>query len=288
MRPHFAATIEARHCPDDRAKSHQLSRESAHSLGRINAILPRLCGCPPRVIGTHRARQFIGSRASTLQLNGEVHAWFAKLDGLGLSARTRVLSEEERLRAARFSFDRDRDRFVATRIVLRLVVSHYLSTAPETVCFKYSPFGKPSLATHEALQFSISHSKDLAVIAVSDSAIGVDVEYVHEIPGLDRVMETVCTGDELRQLAALSPPDRLQGFLRCWTRKEAYVKALGEGLSMDLRTLEVWPVHPALQRADRLPVTITDLPVPEEYFGSAATVGSTVRVCTRWFTPGDF
>lgn len=148
-----------------------------------------------------------------------------------------VLSPDEAARAARFVFDRDRDRYVAGRSALRRILSRYLDLSPDAVAFTYGPNGRPSVA---GLTFNLSHTGDLAALVVAwdeGIALGVDIEAAREIePG---VAEAHFTAGELATLRSLSPSEWRAGFFRCWTRKEAYLKAWGTGLATDLSSFEV-------------------------------------------------
>lgn len=146
-----------------------------------------------------------------------------------------LLSPDERDRAERFVMARDRDRFVSGRARLRAIVAGYLGEAPGAVRFRYGAWGRPEL---DGLHFSLSHSGDRAVLAVSrDVPVGADIEAVRAVD-LD-LARSVFTPGEQRTLAALPAAERVAAFLRGWTRKEAYLKGRGTGLSTDLQSFEV-------------------------------------------------
>jgi 4'-phosphopantetheinyl transferase len=150
-----------------------------------------------------------------------------------------VLSDDEVERASRFVFDRHRNRYLAGRLALRELLGRYLDRAPSDLRFDYSAHGKPELPG-ETLRFNVAHSDDLAVIALTaQDRLGIDVERVRELPDLDDVARTVFSASELEVLGALPRDTRTQAFFNCWTRKEAFVKAVGEGLSRPLRTFDV-------------------------------------------------
>ena len=154
-----------------------------------------------------------------------------------------LISADERARAARFRHERDAKRFVAGRGQLRRVLGHYLDLDPSRVAFSYGRFGRPSLAdpaVRPPLDFNLAHSDGLALLAVTGgAAVGVDLERARPgFGGIDIARQFFAPG-ELRQLLALPEARREAAFLRCWTRKEAYVKAHGAGLQMALDSFEV-------------------------------------------------
>jgi len=150
-----------------------------------------------------------------------------------------ALSDDECERAARFRFDHDRRRFVAGRSALRSLIAAYLDVAPAEVAFGYGPQGK-QFVPGSMLSFNVSHSGGCAVYAFgSCHEIGVDVELLDHARYGDDVTERFFSPDEVATLQALEPAMRPLAFLRCWTRKEAFIKARGEGLSLPLHEFDV-------------------------------------------------
>ena len=153
-----------------------------------------------------------------------------------------MLSPDEQARAARFHFARDREHYIAGRGTLRMLLGAALGLAPASVAFSYGSAGKPSLAMPHAgtgLAFNVSHSADLAVIAfATNRSIGVDIERVR--PDVDEAcVARLFAHDERSTIAGLADGRRQQAFFDCWTRKEAYVKAIGCGLSIELDRFSV-------------------------------------------------
>jgi 4'-phosphopantetheinyl transferase len=175
----------------------------------------------------------------------EVRVWQIELEATGdpLPALPNILSEDERARAARFHFDRDRRRFCMARVGLRRILGAYLGVAPEAVRFGYSSHGKPHLdpAIHgEALRFNLSHSGELALVALAyRREVGVDVEVIRPLPDREAIAERFFSPGEVRQLRALPDEQREEAFFACWTRKEALIKAHGGGLSLPLDDFQV-------------------------------------------------
>ena len=177
--------------------------------------------------------------------SGEVHVWRARLEQPQelQDEFLRTLDLDERERAHRFHFEKHRRRFILGRGFLRLLLGRYLKIAPEEVRFGYGPYGKPSLADeHKAsgLRFNASHSHELAVYAfVQEREIGVDVEYVKDDFQSEEIAQRFFSAQEVQMLTALPKHERHAAFFRCWTRKEAYIKAIGSGLSHPLDQFDV-------------------------------------------------
>ena len=196
---------------------------------------------------------------------GEVHVWRVPL---GQSPKhieyyLAELSDDERARAERFRFPKHRDHFIVARGALREILSRYTATSAEDIVFSYTEYGKPELAdSPNGIHFNVSHSGDLALCALcSGHAVGVDIEWagrrlLREEAEMLRLAKRFFSPAELAALHALPSSDRAQGFLNCWTRKEAYIKARGEGLSLPLDqfTVSLAPDEtPALVHTDAGP-----------------------------------
>jgi len=159
------------------------------------------------------------------------------------AASAALLSAAERERASRFAFDLDRRRFSVARAGLRTLLAARLGVTAETVDLTYGRNGKPALANDQAdseLRFNVSHSADIAAYAFSfGREIGIDVENIREIVNADNIAARFFSAGENESYHSLDPIDKPLGFLNCWTRKEAFIKAMGEGLTYSLRDVEV-------------------------------------------------
>ena len=169
----------------------------------------------------------------------EVHVWRAYLDQDRLTVQTSlaILSPDERERASRFYFQRDREHFVIARGALRIILSRYVNLSPRQIRFAYNRYGKPSLSREASddLRFNISHAHGIAVYAVTRGReVGIDVEWVRKDFASLEIAERFFSPTEVSMLRALPPNLRTAAFFNCWTRKEAYIKARGEGLSQPL------------------------------------------------------
>jgi 4'-phosphopantetheinyl transferase len=171
---------------------------------------------------------------------GDADLWLVALDapacaGHGLQS---LLSSDERERAQRFVFERDRQRFIAARGMLRTLLGRYVRIAPDAIRFDYGARGKPQLRDGSggpSVQFNLSHSGGWALLGVTrDAPIGVDIEVHRDVPEAASIARSNFALEETRHLLSLPPSQRVQAFFECWTRKEAYIKALGDGLSMPL------------------------------------------------------
>jgi 4'-phosphopantetheinyl transferase len=190
-----------------------------------------------------------------MAISSEVQVVVARLDPGPHKAHALALSlsKAERGRAARFRFDRERRRFTVARARLRELLAERLDVPPESIEFVYGREGKPALAERFARsgwRFNLSHCGELAVFAFSRAGeVGVDVEAVHAIAEADAIAARVFSRREHEAYRALAPTERPLAFFRCWTRKEAFVKALGGGLSMPLAEVDVahappgWRLH---------------------------------------------
>jgi 4'-phosphopantetheinyl transferase len=177
--------------------------------------------------------------------DNELHVWRASLDCEPSIVRDMeaTLSGDEIARAARFHFRRDRDRFVAGRNILRALLGAYLNKPPASLNFSYGPRGKPALQIEDLganTKFNLSHSQGLAVYAFAlDREVGIDVELVRpEFAGFE-IADRFFSPREVAALRALPQDLQAEGFFNCWTRKEAYVKARGEGLQIPLESFSV-------------------------------------------------
>jgi 4'-phosphopantetheinyl transferase len=169
----------------------------------------------------------------------DLWTWTLDVDDAERGRLYAYLSEDEAARASRFVFERDRQRFIVARGRLREVLAHVVGVKPATLRFDYAAHGKPSLAAFSDVRFNLSHSEALAALAVSRAGveIGVDVEHVR--PLKEDIAERFFSRREAATLRALPESEQVDAFFRCWTRKEAIVKAIGEGLSHALDSFDV-------------------------------------------------
>lgn len=150
-----------------------------------------------------------------------------------------VLDPQERLRASRFRFDNHRRSFVVAHGALRTLLASYLKTSASNIQFEYGYNGKPGLSG-SAVTFNMSHSGDMAVFAFTDGCeIGIDVEEIRPMEDMDQIAAHFFCPDEAAELQRMPANERERGFFLCWTRKEAYIKAIGDGLSVPLNDFRV-------------------------------------------------
>ncbi|HVS38179.1 MAG TPA: 4'-phosphopantetheinyl transferase superfamily protein [Gemmataceae bacterium] len=174
---------------------------------------------------------------------GEVHVWAAALDRPAdeVAELSRRLSDEERERAGRFRHAASRDEFIIARALVRRLLGDCLGVCPRSVRFSQTARGKPRLAAEPApLSFNVSHSHGMALFALTSRCeVGVDVERVRPFSDEMGLADRFFTPTEAAALRALDAAGRLETFFRLWTRKEAYLKAHGLGLSYGLERVEV-------------------------------------------------
>lgn len=221
---------------------------------------------------------------------GEVHVWLSSLDcpPPQMDIFMRTINDEERDRAARFHFQKDRDHFIAARGVLRDILSRYLGIEPHRLRFQYSNYGKPSLAEQprkDRLCFNISHSRGLALFGLTcGREIGVDLEYVRSGLADEQIAERFFSTYEVRTLRALPKHLQNEAFFNCWTRKEAYIKARGEGLSLPLHLFDVSlvPGEPAALLSTRVDEQESSHWMLRELFPADGFVGAVAAKGLGW------
>jgi 4'-phosphopantetheinyl transferase len=226
-----------------------------------------------------------------------VHVWLAKLDQPPetLRALHNLLSPDEIERAERFHFRKHRAHFTVARGVLRRILGGYLRVEPSQLRFAYSTHGKPALAgikEHRTLRFNLSHSHQLALYGFTlRREIGLDLEYRREDFACERIAEQFFSQREVEALRALPAPLRTEGFFNCWTRKEAYVKAVGLGLSLPLDQFDVSlsPFEPAAllrtgdDKREAARWSLRELTTAEGYTAALAVEGHDWQLkCWHW------
>jgi 4'-phosphopantetheinyl transferase len=171
-----------------------------------------------------------------------IHIWSAGLamPPRHVAALARNLSSDDGQRAQRFRFEDHRRRFIVGRGLLRAILGRYLAMDPDRIRLGYGPHGKPMLLEDQTIQFNVSHAHEMVMFGFSRGhAIGVDIEQVKPVSGFERIAERFFSPQEYTSLQSLPAQERLLAFLSCWTRKEAFIKALGEGLSYPLHQFDV-------------------------------------------------
>lgn len=225
----------------------------------------------------------------------EVHVWRVALEQSPSVRRAlhETLAADERERAARFHFERDRAHYVCARGALRSILGRYLGLAPRELRFAYNPYGKPGLSGEHGvnnLRFNLSHAGGVALCAVARGReVGIDVELPRaEFAGMD-VAERFFSRAEVEALRARPGDARVVTFFNCWTRKEAYIKARGEGLSHPLDTFTVSLAEDApaaLLSTEKDPAeagrwTLMELPLGGGYVAALAVEGG-VAALSFW------
>lgn len=217
------------------------------------------------------------------------HVWRVDLAACAQqTASTSLLDAAERERAARFRFEQDGARFSACRNALRRILGNYLDCDPSEVVFSVAKQGRPYLRGIAKLEFNVSHSADLAVIAVSTRGpLGIDLESHHEVKSVLDLAFRYLHPDELRLVKSAPPAERSSVFLTCWTRKEAVLKSTGVGLTVDLRTLNVGaePDETPLRLPGFPPLRVVSLTPSANFIAACATGPGVRRVELRRYEP---
>src|ERR1044072_9535450 len=224
---------------------------------------------------------------SPLLETGAVNVWRIALDQPDdkLDRFRRTLEPDELDRASRFHFEKHRRHFIVARGILRAVIGRYLEMQPESLRFSYGAYGKPALASKHVLRFNLSHSHEVALLAIAlDAELGVDVEHIREDFVSEEIARRFFSRAEVDVFNALPKEEQVAAFFRCWTRKEAYIKAIGKGLSQALDAFDVTLAPGAqaeLLRAEEDDASrwlLRDVDVGEGYAGALAVEHAVAKV----------
>lgn len=174
-----------------------------------------------------------------------MHVWYVALPQPPdvIAQLAAILSDEEHRRADRFQFNHLRESFIVARGTLRLLLAQYVQLEPREIHFEYTPAGKPFLSRQSNIpdiSFNVSHSNGLVLYAVArNRQVGIDVEYVRHIPDFKNISATTFSAFENNELQTIDDPQKMLAFFYCWTRKEAFIKAIGDGMSFPLDQFDV-------------------------------------------------
>ena len=211
---------------------------------------------------------------------GQLHLWRVLLDVL--PADESCLTPDEQIRAGKLIHAHSRHRFITMRSALRSVLSQYLQISPGSLVFTYGEHGKPALSEEQNepdLRFNVSHSGPLGILGVaSGSELGVDVETRQNVVDYMSIARRFFAPSEYAGLSEIPEPQRHRAFLRCWTRKESYIKALGQGLACSLKSFAV-SVSPDMSQDALLEHScpgayhVSDVALPEDFCAAIAIEG---------------
>jgi len=221
----------------------------------------------------------------------DVIAVSLNLERQSLERLEKLLSTDESSRADRFVYAEHRRRFVACRGVLRSFLGLHLDQDPASINLQTGKHGKPRLADSKSLdiRFNLTHSKELAVFAFALSLeVGVDIEEIRQDRNFDEIAARFFSPRERSELAAVSPDDRVHAFFRCWTRKEAYLKARGDGLSVPLDSFDVAVLSdapPVLIAQDSSRWTMRSISPEADFVGAVVYEGADPAVRTMTYRP---
>jgi 4'-phosphopantetheinyl transferase len=224
----------------------------------------------------------------------EVHVWQARLNlsDSVIVACWDLLSSDERIRAKGYHFECDKRRFIVGRGLLRKLLGGYTGQRAVDLLLQFNRYGKPTLDASYGLQFNLSHSHEIVVYAFAAREIGVDVERLQPMDDALNIAERFFSASEVAALKSVSEASRMEAFFTCWTRKEAYIKARGEGLSMPLDTFSVSLERdvPTLEYhdddlEDGNQWSLANLDVEEGYTGVLAVQGENNRIIQDWYAP---
>jgi len=187
--------------------------------------------------------------------SGQVHVWRTDCgrSPQDLAALRALLAPDEIQRAERFRFERDRHRYIVGRGTLRQILGAYLGRSPEQLQFAYGSRGKPGLVEASGLQFNLSHSEDWALYAIAHTPVGIDLEVRRPVSQMTSIVERYFSPQEQQFFSNLSPEAQTFAFFRAWTSKEAYLKAIGQGLTVPLHEIDLELDHQKPPRFYQLP-----------------------------------
>lgn len=172
--------------------------------------------------------------------DGDIHLWLASLNQPNLPMLKSLLAPDELQKATRFYFAKDKNAYIAARGLLRKLLASYLNRDPAALHFDYNTFGKPFLPPPTELTFNLSHSFELVLYAVGRNVVlGVDIEHIRPVNEFWDIARGYFSKNEVAMLQTVPEGQQLEAFYNCWTRKEAFIKAKGEGLSMPLNQFDV-------------------------------------------------
>jgi 4'-phosphopantetheinyl transferase len=228
---------------------------------------------------------------------GTPHVWRLNVEPEEslFSKLSSVLSTDEKVRADRFVFDKDRNMFVAVRGTLRFLLGRYCDVHPNDIVFSYNSYGKPQLEfpKHD-IQFNISHSQNIAVLVFAFATVGIDVEYQEPKFASVKIAERFFSTIEVEELKSASERDMIKLFFDCWSRKESYIKAKGMGISLPLESFATRSVghdKAVLLHSHQFPNDVKNLEIvpfiPCESFSAAFTVEKPVEQIF-YFNCNDF
>jgi 4'-phosphopantetheinyl transferase len=204
-----------------------------------------------------------------------VHLWGVSLDA-SPDAFAGYLKADELDRANRFHIAEHRTRYIVRRGKLRCILSEFLNQFPQEIEFDYGPFGKPALRDRGTPHFNVSHRENRALIAICEyDPVGVDIESARRLEHCEELSAIVFNDRERQQMNALPEGSRTQSFFRGWTRKEAYLKAIGAGLSGELHDVTVdlraeFPLLLEVKGDDAGRWSMRNVPAPEGFLGAVA------------------
>ena len=230
----------------------------------------------------------------------EVHVWRASVSLLrhAASSLERILSGDEIGMARRFKIPLLRERYTVAHGILRQIVGFYLNVEPNSLVFARKEFGKPFLVHHDWLRFNLSHSNDIVLIALANEhEVGIDVEYIRYDIDVLELAGHAFSDNEMAALRTVPPHLLRRAFFACWTRKEAYLKATGQGLAIPLKAFDVSVspeqppalIHQALEPADLGRWSFQDVPPHPDYTGTVVVRGKPEAIrCWQWLPPERF
>jgi 4'-phosphopantetheinyl transferase len=270
----------------------EFRHESGHQSKRLVRLGPQPLGRHARSCIPFGPDMKVSRDVDLVLLGNEVHVWHANIDvSNNHDSLMALLDAEERSRVSRFKQTFPRKQFLIARAFLRMVLASYLGIEANEVELRRTQHGKPELREESGLQFNLSYSGSVVVLAVANRQVGIDVEQIREDIEVLELADRFFSRDEAQWLRLRPADELLSSFFSCWTAKEAYIKARGEGMAIFLNSFSVKPradgptveldVHADSRESKRWSMQRLDL--GPRVSGTLAVEGQNCKVSLRKF-----
>lgn len=218
-----------------------------------------------------------------------IHLWLLDISSITLKEHefNYILSSDELDKKERYYFEKDRLIYGTTRGILRKLLSHYTGFKEIEISFSFNKYGKPNIKnpTNSKVEFNLSHSKNFAIIAFNlNNEIGIDIEYINHKLEIENIVENYFSRNEIDQLLKIKKENQIFSFFNIWTCKEAYIKSVGKGLSVDLKSFDVnvdsenFEITRINGKNDLSYYQLYDIPISDEYKAALLLIGKRKKI----------
>ncbi len=212
----------------------------------------------------------------------EIHLWLCKFEHLKSSVKflNGILSSDQKKKASKFVFEKDRISYIISNGLLRKLLASYTGISMMNIKFIYNDFGKPLLINNNNIKFNLSHSNEYCLIGINrNDNIGVDIEWINKNIAIDDIAGNYFSNNEINKFNSVKPNHKITSFYKIWTRKEAFIKAVGKGLSIPLNSFDVDldDMHPKVNRIegkeDLTKYNLYNIYINKSYCAAAMNIG---------------